>query len=264
MRSTWTIRSSAPTICERIARDGRLNCPICTMFSIRVSASRAVLAWIVEIDPSCPVFIACSMSNASSPRTSPMMMRSGRMRSALRSRSRCVTCALAFQVLRPGLQPDDVRLLQLQFGGVLDADDALVVVDQLAHGVEQRGLARAGAARDQHVQPAARGDAEQPRHARRSSCRSRPSPSRSSRWRENLRIEMHGLSIASGGKMTLTRLPSGSLASTIGLDSSIRRPTRAAIFCAIEAMCSASRKRIAVRSSLPRALDDRRWPGRSP
>ena len=40
--------------------------------------------------PSWPVFIACSMSSASAPRTSPTMMRSGRMRSALITRSRAV------------------------------------------------------------------------------------------------------------------------------------------------------------------------------
>ena len=57
-----------------------------------------------------------------------------------------------------------------------------------------------------------------------------------SRWRENLRIEMQGLSMASGGKITLTRLPSCNLASTIGLASSMRRPTRATIFCASAAM----------------------------
>ena len=61
------------------------------MFSMRVSASRVVLAWMVDMLPSWPVFIACSMSNASAPRTSPMMMRSGRMRRALRTRSRWVT-----------------------------------------------------------------------------------------------------------------------------------------------------------------------------
>ena len=43
------------------------------------------------MDPSWPVFIACSMSRASPPRTSPTMIRSGRMRSELRTRSRMVT-----------------------------------------------------------------------------------------------------------------------------------------------------------------------------
>ena len=41
----------------------------------------------------------------------------------------------------------------------------------------------------------------------------------------NLRMVSAGPSIASGGAMTLTRLPSGRRASQIGLDSSTRRPT---------------------------------------
>ena len=36
---------------------------------------------------------------------------------------------LAFEVRRPRLEADDVRLLQLQLGGVLAGDDALVVLD---------------------------------------------------------------------------------------------------------------------------------------
>ena len=56
------------------------------------------------------------------------------------------------------------------------------------------------------------------------------------RWLGNFRMEMQGLWIASGGRMMLTRLPSGKRQSTIGLDSSTRRPTCAAIFCATEAM----------------------------
>ena len=54
----------------------------------------ALLAWMVVRLPSWPVFMAWSMSSASSPRTSPMMMRSGRMRSALITRSRCLTAPL--------------------------------------------------------------------------------------------------------------------------------------------------------------------------
>ena len=45
----------------------------------------------VESEPSWPVFIACSMSSASAPRTSPTMIRSGRMRRELRTRSRIGT-----------------------------------------------------------------------------------------------------------------------------------------------------------------------------
>ena len=47
-----------------------------------------MFACTVVSEPSWPVFIACNMSRASGPRTSPTMMRSGRMRSELRTRSR--------------------------------------------------------------------------------------------------------------------------------------------------------------------------------
>ena len=59
--------------------------------------------------------------------------------------------ALAFEVGRAGFQAHHMRLLQLQFGGVLAGDDALFGVDIGGHAVEQRGLARAGAAGDQDV-----------------------------------------------------------------------------------------------------------------
>ena len=68
--------------------------------------------------------------------------------------------AFAFEVGRPRLQPHHVRLLQLQLGRVLAGDDALVVVDVAGQAVEQRGLAGAGAAGDQGVDPAAADDLE--------------------------------------------------------------------------------------------------------
>ncbi len=67
--------------------------------------------------------------------------------------------ALAFDVRRAGLERDDMLLLQLQLGRVLDRDDALVVRDEAGQDVQQRRLADAGTARDQHVELAA--------HARR-------------------------------------------------------------------------------------------------
>ena len=59
-----------------------------------------------------------------------------------------------------------------------------------------------------------------------------PKPTRSSMvsgCSENLRIVSDGPSIASGGMIALTREPSGRRASTIGLDSSMRRPIWATI-----------------------------------
>ena len=42
-----------------------------------------------------------------------------------------------------GFHPHHMRLLQLQFGCVLDRNDAFAVVDQPRHGIQQRGLAGA-------------------------------------------------------------------------------------------------------------------------
>ena len=50
--------------------------------------SAALFACPVDREPSCPVFIACSMSSASAPRTSPTISLVGRMRRAVRIRSR--------------------------------------------------------------------------------------------------------------------------------------------------------------------------------
>ena len=59
--------------------------------------------------------------------------------------------ALALDVGRPGFQAPHVLLLQLQFRGVLDGEDAFVVRDEAGEDVEQGGLARAGAAGDQDI-----------------------------------------------------------------------------------------------------------------
>ena len=115
----------ADAICWRMARSGRLVAPIAIIVSIRVSASRGVLAWTVVSDPSWPVFIACSMSSASSPRTSPTTMRSGRIRRALITSWRWRIAPLPSTFGGRVSSRADVLLMQLQFGRVLDRDDAL-------------------------------------------------------------------------------------------------------------------------------------------
>ena len=62
--------------------------------------------------------------------------------------------ALAFDVRRPRLEPDDVTLAHHQLGGVLDRDDALEVRDEAGEHVQQRRLAGAGAARHDDVETA--------------------------------------------------------------------------------------------------------------
>ena len=81
----------APAICSRIARTGMSTPDNSVNTSNRRIASRAELACTVVIQPRWPVFIACNISRASGPRHSPTTKRSGRIRSALISRSRSVT-----------------------------------------------------------------------------------------------------------------------------------------------------------------------------
>src|SRR5574341_1405696 len=131
----------AELTCWRIARTPMLALAIPTITSRRLMASRGLLAWMVVSDPSWPVFIAWSMSSASAPRTSPTMMRSGRMRRLLITRSRCV--------IRARLEAYDVVLAQQELGRVLDRHDPLVVGDEARDHVEQRRLAGARAARDE-------------------------------------------------------------------------------------------------------------------
>jgi len=86
---------------------------------------------------------------------------------------------------------------------------------------------------------------------RKSTVSSESVPSRIISWRSsrlfaNLRIVTIGPLSESGGMTALTRLPSGSRASTIGDDSSIRRPTCATILLMIRRRWESSLKRTVV------------------
>ncbi len=61
--------------------------------------------------------------------------------------------AHALEVRRAGLELDDVRLVELQLGGILDRDDPLVLGDERRQHVEGRRLARSGPAGDEDVEP---------------------------------------------------------------------------------------------------------------
>ena len=142
-RATNTTASMLDATCARTAASGSPESARSTRVSSRASASAGPLAWMVDIEPSCPVLSACSMSSASPPRTSPTTSRSGRIRSAARTSSRTVTPARALGVRRTRLEPHDVRLREPQLGRLLDGDDAFGVRDRLRQRVEQGGLARA-------------------------------------------------------------------------------------------------------------------------
>ena len=61
--------------------------------------------------------------------------------------------SLAFDVGRPRFEPQHVFLLELQFGRVLDRDDALIALDEARQRVEQRRFTATGASADDDVEP---------------------------------------------------------------------------------------------------------------
>ena len=73
-------------------------------------------------------------------------------------------CAL--EVRRARLELDDVRLVELELGGILDGDDALVLGDERRQHVEGRRLARTGAAGDEDVEPRLDTGAQELEHLR--------------------------------------------------------------------------------------------------
>ncbi len=97
-----------------------------------------------------PVFRACSKSNASPPRTSPTMMRSGRWRSVARSSSRMVTAGRS-ACSRRASKRTRFGPIDLQLRGVLDEHDAIVAGQERRERVQERRLAGARAAADQDV-----------------------------------------------------------------------------------------------------------------
>ena len=84
----------AEDTCSRMALIGISKPAISTMVSSRDKASRGLLAWAVVSEPSWPVFMACSISRASPPRTSPTIILSGRIRRAFFTKSRMVISPL--------------------------------------------------------------------------------------------------------------------------------------------------------------------------
>ena len=94
-RSSWTIDvdRGVDLVAQRRRRAARPRSSRRGSAGAR-SRPRRELACTVASEPSWPVFIAWSMSSVSPPRTSPTTMRSGRMRSELRTRSRMVTWPL--------------------------------------------------------------------------------------------------------------------------------------------------------------------------
>ena len=195
-------------IWSRSASNGMCRSLIVASVSSRWIASSQELACTVTSEPSWPVLSAWSMSSVSPPRTSPTMMRSGRMRSELRTRSRIVTSP------RPSTLGG--RASSVTTCGCCSRSSALssTVMIRSPGGhrgrerVEQRRLARAGAARDHDVEL---GPHERPQQLRRRRRRSSPCATSCSsvNSRGKRRMVIVGPCSASGGMITLTRSPRG-------------------------------------------------------
>ena len=190
------------------------------------------------------------MSSASPPRTSPTMIRSGRIRSAFRTRSR----------MRTSPSPST-------FGG-LDSSETTCRCWSRSSAASSTVTIRSPSGIDAEtafrsvvlpvpVPPEIRMFSFPRTHSAMNCADCSvivPSPLRSasdSASRANFRIVSDGPRRASGGMIALTRLPSGRRASTIGDDSSIRRPTWDTMRSMIRSRCASSRNDPSDSSSMP-------------
>ena len=131
-----------------------------------------------------------------SPRTSPTMIRSGRMRSAFLTRSRLAISPSPSMLAGRVSSRTTCALLQPKLGGVLDGDDALVVGDERRERVQQRRLAGAGAAADEDVEPRLHARGQEVQHLRR----------RATRWRtRSSGLERLGAEAADGEHRAVER-----------------------------------------------------------
>ena len=118
-----------------------------TRLAKRCKAFSAVFAWMVASEPECPVFKESSSVRASTPRTSPRMMRSGRHRRADFKRSSKVTADLNVSVWHSTARMFGFWIGKL--GGVLDDNDALMLRYRIRQDAQERGLSGARSTADE-------------------------------------------------------------------------------------------------------------------
>jgi hypothetical protein len=217
---------------------------------------------MVPIEPSCPEFIALSMSRASGPRTSPTMIRCGRIRSAWRTSSRIRTSPTPSRLAKRLSNPTQSSRWRCRASSLVSsmvttrcpagiwlatAFRVVVLPDPVPPEISRFNPARTAAA-----------------SSRATSGVRVPSASRSSmewassRWRRIVR-QVNG---ASGGQITCSRLPSGNLASALGLASSSRRPATATVRAANARSSASDPNPVGTRSLVPPAwtTNARWWP----
>ena len=195
--------------------------------------------------------MACSMSSASSLRTSPTMIRSGRIRRALTTRSRCRTVPLPSMLggrvssrttcrCRSSSSAASSIVTTRSWSGMKLERMLSSVVLPAPVPPETTTLRRQPDGRLEELFHRLGPGLAADEVFRRRAC---PSGKR--------RIDNTAPSSASGGMIALTREPSASRASTIGLDSSIRRPIELTMRSMICWRCRSSLKVTSVGSSRP-------------
>ncbi len=195
---------------------------------ILVTASRAELAWIVHI-PGSPEFSAISRSRLSSCRTSPTTMRDGRIRSASFTRRRSlispVPSRLGWRHCIATTSGSGTLSSKTSSQVTTRSPDGIAAVRQLSNVVLPAW-----------VPPATRTLSPDETAASRNVAACAvivPRPTRSSRWvarTTNLRMFTDQCWRVMSGIATCRREPSGSIASTNGVDRSTRRPEDLSIF----------------------------------
>ena len=127
---------------------------------ILVIASLAVFAWIVHM-PGTPALSATSMSSDSASRTSPMMMRLGRMRSASLTRRRSGISPVPSSEGCLHCRPTTSRRGIFELEDLFARDDALARRDGAGQRVQERGLSGLGRAGHKHVEARRHGRAQE-------------------------------------------------------------------------------------------------------
>ena len=205
---------------------------------------------MVDIDPACPVFSACSRSSASPPRISPITSRSGRNRSAEKIRSRIVIspfpCASALRVSN-GTTCDCCNCSSLASSSTRTRSSGAMnelstfstdVLPELVPPDTITFLCIATIVRSSSIPSSER-------------LPYRSSFAASSVSRLNLRIDTTVPHRLSGGITACTREPSGSRASSWGCASSSWRPTDFAMLAAAARSAGSLANTASVACSLP-------------
>ena len=208
------------------------------------------LAWTVVSDPSWPVFMAWSMSRASPPRHSPTIMRSGRIRRQFFTRSRIVTAPLPSMFggrasrrttcgcWRRSSAASSTVIMRSLCGMYPESRLRSVVLPDPVPPATMMFLRRM----TQSFMNSAALRVHVPKRMKSSGVRA---------FFANFRIVIVGPESESGGIMAFTRLPSASLASTYGCDSSMRRPSGETMRSITESTLASSVNWQSERESLP-------------